>query len=62
MQRSDLIFIVKVIALSGAIGLAIKYLGPRLPLDPSLGLAAVLLLGPSLLMASLLWAWAVSRP
>lgn len=60
---SESSFLVKVVALSAAMGVGIKYLLPALPLalEPSLGLAVGLLLAPSLLMAVLLWGWSASR-
>ncbi len=61
---SDLSFLIKVVALSAGLGIVIKYLLPRLAwgwLEPSLGLALALLVGPSVLMAVLLWAWTVAQ-
>jgi hypothetical protein len=59
---SDLNFLIKVVALSAGLGIVIKYLLPHLSwgwLEPSLGLALGLLFAPSVLMAVLLWGWAV---
>jgi hypothetical protein len=61
---SDLNFLIKVVALSAGLSIVIKYLLPRLPwnlLEPSLGLALVLLFAPSVLMAALLWGWARAK-
>ncbi|MEY3297999.1 MAG: hypothetical protein RLZZ597_1259 [Cyanobacteriota bacterium] len=61
---SDLNFLIKVLALSAGLGIVIKYLLPSLSwgwLEPSLGLALALLIGPSVLMAVLLWAWTVAQ-
>ncbi|MBE9138292.1 hypothetical protein IQ254_14035 [Nodosilinea sp. LEGE 07088] len=62
MTRSNLSFVVKVVALSGAIGVAIKYGLPRLLAEsqvgqnnPPLGLVVALLLFPSVLMGGLFW-------
>ncbi|QQE64639.1 hypothetical protein GFS31_13200 [Leptolyngbya sp. BL0902] len=62
-MMSEANFLVKVVALSAAMGASIKYLLPALPLalDPSLGLAVGLLLAPSVLMAVLLWRWSVGQ-
>ena len=58
---SEVNFLVKVTALSAGLGIVIKYLLPHLgaSLNPSLGLALVLLLAPSVLMVVLLWGWSV---
>lgn len=60
---SDANFLLKVVALSAGLSVVIKYLPPLLSwnLEPSLGLAVVLLLAPSLLMAGLLWGWSVTH-
>jgi hypothetical protein len=60
---SDVSFLVKVVVLSAALGVGIKYLLPVLPLalDPSLGLALGMLVVPALLMATLLWGWSVRQ-
>jgi hypothetical protein len=62
MTSSNLGFIAKVVLASGAIGAVIKYLIPQLALAPSLGLSLGLLLGPSALMAVLLWRLQRSTP
>jgi hypothetical protein len=62
MQMSDLGFIIKVLVLSTGLGVAIKYLAPVLPLSPSLGLAIAFLVGPSALMAGLLWLQSAPKP
>lgn len=61
---SDLNFLIKVVALSAGLSIVIKYLLPRLSgnlLEPSLALALVLLFAPSVLMAVLLWGWAMAK-
>jgi hypothetical protein len=62
MTFSNLSFVAKVVALSGAIGAAIKYGLPGLLADtqagqnhPTLGLVVALLLFPSVLMGGLFW-------
>jgi len=55
MQFSEATFVGKVLVLSGVIGAGIKYLAPHLVLEPSVSLAAVLLVSPAVLMAVLLW-------
>ncbi len=55
MQTSEITFVLKVLVISGIIGVGIKYLAPYLTVEPSLRLAAVLLLSPAALMAVLLW-------
>lgn len=61
MNSSDLSFVAKVVALSGALSAAIKYGVPLLAgsqagqNSPALALIAGLLLAPSVLMGSLFW-------
>lgn len=62
MNASSLSFIAKVLIVSGAIGVGIKYLLPGLLVDfsagqnaPALATVVALLVAPSALMGGLLW-------
>lgn len=52
--QSSLGFLIKVFGLSTLLSIAIKYLGPLLPVSDSNGLALMIVLTPSLLLGLLL--------
>lgn len=47
-------FLLKVLLLSAAVSLLIKYGGPRLAIPPTVGVSLALILAPSLILAAIL--------
>ncbi|WP_272130242.1 hypothetical protein [Spirulina sp. CS-785/01] len=62
MLKSQLIFILKVIVGSGGLALAIKYLGPQLPLPATPLTALVFVLLPALILGLILARKAQTNP
>jgi CBS-domain-containing membrane protein len=60
-MNSNIAFIIKVVLLSAAVSLAIKYVGPILSIPPSNAIAFITVLTPSLTLAAIL-SWKALKP